>query len=336
MLQIKKSCKKNLFIPLFIIVSLVMMIMCLCVGRYKLSLTDIWNVIRYGKSCGDLSAYNVLVHIRLPRILISYLIGIALSVSGAAYQSLFNNRLISPGILGVDAGACVGAGICILLGVGSFGITTVAFVFGLLSAALTLMKQKVARSSSPLLLVLAGMVVGALMNSAIGIIKYLADGENKLASLTFWMLGDISGAEMKQVLWVLPVVVICTTILLLMGMRLNAISLGEKEASSLGINYKRNRMIIVCCSTLLTCMSVSIAGSIDWIGLIIPNIVRSIFGCDNKKIIPYSILFGGVFMVIVDTLARTLSPSEIPLGIITGIFGAVVYFFIIIGKKGVV
>ena len=334
--NLHKQRKRILWIVLLSILSVIVMMICLCIGRYSLSIADLIDVLMHGKACVSMSSYNVLIHIRLPRIILSYLIGAALSVAGAAYQSLFNNRLISPGILGVDAGACVGAGICILNGIGMFGTTVTAFIFGLLAAGLSLLIQKITRKSSTLVLILAGMIVSALMNSAIGIIKYMADGENKLASITFWMLGDISGAELIHVKWMLPIVLLCTVILLLMGMRLNALSLGEKEAMSLGLDYKRNRIIIVCCSTMLTCISVSIAGSIDWVGLIIPNIVRSIFGCDNKQIIPFSILFGGIYMVIVDTLARTLSPSEIPLGIITGLFGAIVYAIIIVRKKGTV
>ena len=208
-----------------------------------------------------------------------------------------------------------------------------SFVFGILAAMLAVVIQKIAKSDSTTTLVLAGVIVSALMNANIGLIKYIADGENKLASITFWMLGDLSGAELNDLILLLPVVAACTTFLFLMRWRLNALSLGEKEAKSVGANYKVEMIIVVAAATLLTSVSVCISGTIGWVGLIIPNIARGLFGNNNKYTIPASILLGGVFMVVVDTLARTLSPSEIPLGIITGFLGALTYV-VILAKKG--
>lgn len=314
--------------------SIVIIVVCLCVGRYQINVSDLISVFNHN-DVNNATSYNILIHIRIPRVLLAYLIGVALSVSGAAYQSLFHNKLVSPGVLGVDAGACVGAGICILLGVNVVGRTAIAFLCGIIAACLALVIQRFSKNKSALVLVLAGIVVSAFMNAIIGIIKYIADGENKLASITFWMLGSIVNAEMEQVYFLLPFVVVCTFILLAMSWRLNAMSLGEKEALSVGVSYRKERLLIICASTLITSVAVSISGSIDWVGLIIPNIARSLVGSNNQRMIPITMLLGGMFMTIVDTMARSISPNEIPLGIITGLFGAISYFFILVSKKGV-
>ena len=334
-MKLNKSNRSVVYgIIILLFVSVITCGFCLCIGRYSIPPKDTISFL-IGNLEHDTASFNVLYHIRIPRILLSYLIGIALSASGAAYQSLFHNRLVSPGVLGVNSGACVGAGICILMGTSIAVRTITSFSTGILAAFLALLIQKCAKNKSPIVLVLAGVVVSALMNSIIGIIKYIADGKNKLASITFWMLGSIADSEINQVYLLLPFVAVCCTVILLMSWRLNAMSLGEKEALSVGINYKAERLLIICCSTLLTSVTVSISGSIDWVGLIIPNISRSVVGSDNRKMLPITILLGGIFMTIVDTLARSISPNEIPLGIITGLFGSVIYFFILISKRGI-
>lgn len=330
----RKSIKNMGFLMslvLMIVISVFLMCVCMCIGRYKISLTELFGIL-VCQDNNNTTVYNVLYHIRIPRIMVAYIIGMALACSGVAYQSLFNNRLVSPGILGVDAGACVGAGICILLGYNSVMISFCAFLMGTVSAFLAVTIQKLARSDSTSILVLAGIIVSALMNSAIGLIKYLADTHNKLASITFWIMGDLSGAELSDLYVLLPVTVLCLSIIYFFRWRLNAFSLGVRTATSLGINYKSESLLLILCATLLTSVSVSVAGSIGWVGLIIPNVARGIYGSDNKKIIPASILLGGIFMVVVDTLARSLSPTEIPLGIITGILGAITFLYIIIQK----
>lgn len=315
-----------------VLISVFAIVICLCVGRYNVAVSDVLSFL-FGSSVSNGTSWNVLYHIRMPRICVAYVIGMALAVSGAVYQSLFNNRLVSPGVLGVEAGACVGAGICILAGMSTLMVSISSFVLGITAALLAVFIQRMTKSAAATTLVLAGVVVSALMNAIIGLIKYIADGENKLASITFWMLGDLSGAEMSDLSYLLPLVFICTTILFVMRWRLNALSLGEKEATSLGINYKSETVLVVILATLLTSVSVSISGTIGWVGLIIPNVARSIWGNDNKKIIPASVLLGGIFMVIVDTIARTVAPSEVPLGVITGFLGAITFVIILI-KKG--
>ena len=194
---------------------------------------------------------NIIEYIRLPRALASFFVGGALSVSVVVYQNTFNNKLVSPDILGVSAGSCVGAGIAILLGLNNVFISVFAFVFGFLAVIIALVLPIFFRNKSTITLVLSGIIVGAFMNSIIGLIKYLADQDDKLAAITFWMMGSVTGISMKEVLCVLPLIAIPLMILLLMSHRIDVVSLGSEEAHSLGINFKRNRLVIIICSTSL-------------------------------------------------------------------------------------
>lgn len=276
---------------------------------------------------------NIIQFIRLPRSLASFLVGGALSISGLVYQNTFNNKLISPDILGVSAGACVGAGIAILLNLNDVMVSVLAFVFGFFAVLTALALPKFFRNKSTITLVLSGIIVGAFMNSVIGLLKFMADEKEKLAEITFWMMGSVTGIKMKEVLYVTPLIIIPAIVLLLMSHRIDVITLGREEAQSLGINYKRNRLIIIICSTVLTATSVSISGNIGWIGLVIPHIARAIAGNKSVESLPVSFFFGGAFMMIVDIMSRTLSKDDIPLSIITGILGAVIYSIVLV-KKG--
>jgi len=171
------------------------------------------------------------------------------------------------------------------------------------------------------------------MSSLVGLIKYLADNEMKLAEMTFWLLGDLSKVTMDDFYVLLPVVVVCSIITIVLSWRLNIISLGQKEAKSLGVNYKINFVLLIVVATILTAISVSVSGTIGWIGLVIPNITRLLIGSNNKKLIPISMLIGAIFMVIVDMLARSLAPNEIPLSVITGILGTPIFIFAIYKRR---
>lgn len=279
------------------------------------------------------SYQNIIEFIRLPRTLASFFIGGALSVSGLVYQNTFNNKLISPDILGVSAGCCVGAGIAILLGMSGAYISVFAFIFGFVAVIIALLLPTLFKNKSTITLVLSGIIVGAFMNSIIGLIKYLADKNEKLGTITFWIMGSVTGKSIKDVVCVLPAIIIPFIILVMMSNRIDVISLGLEQSQSLGVNYKRNRLIVVICSTLLTAASVSISGNVGWIGLVIPHIIRALVGNRTKDSIILSFLFGGCFMMIVDVLSRTLSKDDIPLSIITGIFGAIIYS-VVLCKRG--
>ena len=328
-----KANRKSFIITLSVlsVATVLLFFVSMCVGRYSVPIADVAKFFT-GQDIADVSE-RVIVYLRIPRTLLSILVGCALAVSGAVYQSAFNNKLVSPDLLGVSSGSSVGACFAILLGLSGVLISLFSFIMGFVAVALTVLIAKIFKNKSMVVLLLAGIAVGGLMSSGVGLMKYLADDEMKLAEMTYWLLGDLSGATMKEVYIMLGVVVVSCTVIILLSWRVNIISLGAKEAKSLGVNYKVNMAVLIVCATLLTASAVSVSGTIGWIGLVIPNVVRLIVGSDNKKVLPVSMLAGAVFMIIVDMLARSLAPNEIPLSVITGIIGTPVFIYAIFKRR---
>lgn len=330
--EFRKNRRRMIFLDVGLCVLLVILFfVSMCVGRYAVSLSDIWRFFT-GRHIPDISK-RIIVYLRIPRTLIALLIGAALSVSGAIYQSAFNNKLVSPDLLGVSSGASVGACIAILLSMSSIIISLFAFLFGLLAVAITLLVAKTIKSRSNIVLLLSGIAVGGLMSSLIGLIKYLADNDMKLAEMTYWLLGDISGTTINDFYVFLPIVVVGCVVAFIFSWRLNIVSLGAKEAKSLGVNYGVTMSVFILIATVMTAGSVAIGGTIGWIGLVIPNIVRLLLGSDNRKVLPVSMLGGACFMIVVDMLARTLAPNEIPLSVITGILGTPLFIISIVKRR---
>lgn len=333
-LQNKKLFKTLIFL---IIGCCLVMIASLIFGKYGIiTPKELYKVVLYWITNND-KYYsinvNIIQYIRLPRMIAAFLVGSSLAVAGLVYQNTFNNNLISPDLLGVNAGCCVGAGIAILIGLSNVYVSLFAFVFGVLSVLFALLLDKMFGNKASVTLVLSGIIVGSFMNSIVGIIKYMADKEDKLSSITFWMMGSLSGIKLNEIIHVIIIVTICLMILYLMSSKLDAISLGYEDATSIGLNYRLIRLIIIVCSTLLTTTTVSISGSVGWVGLIIPHISRFIIRNRSKDVIPVCILFGGIFMILVDMFTRLFSIDEIPLSIITGLLGALIYAIVLI-KKG--
>lgn len=328
-----KRNKRSLLITLAVLSVglLILFFVSMCVGRYAISLDDVARFFT-GQKISDISR-RVLVYLRIPRTLLAMLVGCALSVSGAVYQSAFNNRLVSPDLLGVSSGASVGACFAIMMGFAGVLISLCSFLMGFIAVGLTVLVAKMFKSKSTVVLLLAGIAVGGLMSSGVGLMKYLADNEMKLAEMTYWLLGDLSGATMQKLYSMTVIVVVNCIAVMLFSWRLNIISLGAKEAKSLGVNYKVNMTILIVIATLLTASSVAVSGTIGWIGLVVPNAIRLVIGCDNKKLLPVSMLVGASFMLVVDMLARSLSPSEIPLSVITGIIGTPVFIYAIFKRR---
>ena len=337
--DINRRHKKRFLISLLCVASasIIVFLISMIVGQYGfIGPTKLFKLIanEFGADFDVSDSYNKIIKlIRLPRTIAAFLVGGALSVSGLVYQNTFNNKLVSPDILGVSAGSCVGAGIAILLGMNWTVVGIFAFVFGFMSVMIALLLPKLFRNKSNITLVLSGIIVGTFMNSIIGLIKYLADRDEKLAAITFWIMGSVTGTTLREVLFVLPLIAIPISILVIISHRIDVVSLGMEEAQSLGVDYKKNRLAIVICSTVLTAASVSISGNVGWVGLVIPHITRTLTGNRSKETLPISFLFGGCFMMIVDMLSRTLSKDDVPLSIITGIFGAVIYSIVLI-KRG--
>lgn len=325
--------KKKHIVTIVVLVALLVFLFffSMCIGRYEISIGDVFRFFT-GQTIDDIS-HNVILKLRIPRTLVAVLIGCALSLSGAIYQSAFNNKLVSPDLLGVSSGASVGACFGILLGLSSAVIGLFAFLVGFCAVFLSLLIAKIFKNKSNVILILSGLAVGGLMSSLVGLMKYLAESEIKLAEMTYWLLGDISASTMEDVYLLLPVVIIGCVLSIFLSWNLNIVSLGRKESKSLGVNYNLTMMALIIIATALTATSVSISGTIGWIGLVIPNVVRLIVGSNNKKVIPVSMLMGSAFMVIVDMLARSLAPNEIPLSVITGIIGTPLFIFAIYQRR---
>jgi iron complex transport system permease protein len=272
----------------------------------------------------------VLFQIRVPRIIAAVLVGAALSAAGAAYQSLFRNPLVSPDILGVSTGAGLGAVLGILLGLPVVAIQFLGFAAGLATVAVVAMLARALRGGGDVLvLVLAGIVVGALAGAAISLVKVLADPYDQLPAITFWLLGSLAGVKPNDVLATLPVVLIGLAPLLLLRWRIGVLSLGEDEARTLGVEVERLRRIVIVAATLVTASVVAISGVIGWVGLMVPHMARLLVGPRFDRLLPASILLGAAFMVIVDTLARTAARIEIPLGVLTAIIGGPVFVWLL-------
>ncbi|WP_321478557.1 iron ABC transporter permease [uncultured Bacteroides sp.] len=300
------------------------------VGRYSIAIGDILKYLFTGEYT-DANLPLLLNQIRLPRILAAVLVGGSLSVSGASYQGIFRNPMVSPDILGVSSGAGFGASLAILFSWGLAGIQGMAFVTGIISVCIALSFSKIMSKSHDriLMLVLSGMIVGSMFTALISLIKYLADSEYKLPDITFWLMGSLAEVTMKELKSVFPFIGLALLPLILSSWRLNILSFGDEEARALGVHAGRLRIIVIACASLITASVVSITGLIGWVGLIIPHFARFLVGPDHKVLLPASFLIGAIFMLIVDGFSRSLSSLEIPLGIITSLIGAPMFLILL-------
>ncbi|MDR2774071.1 MAG: iron ABC transporter permease [Tannerella sp.] len=317
-----------ILILLFVLAAVI--IVSFTLGRYYIPAGDLLRYLFSGEYIdGNLPV--LIMHVRLPRILMAVLAGGALSVSGVVYQGLFRNPMVSPDILGVSAGAGLGAAVAILLSAGLVVLQVSAFAAGLLAVFVSLSVSRLLGSNHDriLMLVLSGMIVGALFNAMIMLMKYLADSESKLPEITFWLMGSFTDVTMYEIKYILPIVLFSMIPLLLNAWKLNILSFGDEEARTLGINTPRLRLTGIVCASLLTASVVSVAGIIGWIGLIIPHFTRFIVGPDHRLLIPASFLTGASFMLLVDDFSRTVSSLEIPLGVITSLIGAPLFFLVL-------
>ena len=280
-------------------------------------------------SDGERSAVSL---VRAPRIVLSILVGGALAVSGAALQALFRNPLVSPDVIGVSSASAFGGVLMIMLQLGSTAIVAGAFSSGLLAAVIVMGIGKIRTSSPILTIVLGGIVVSAFFNALVSLVTYLADPHTTLPSITFWLMGSFAAATWEKVMMVaLPVLLGSVTVIALRW-HINILSLGDDEAISLGVNPKRLRFVLIIAVSLLTSATVAAAGIIGWVGLVVPHLIRLLVGHDNRIAIPAAFLLGGLYTLLIDTLARTLSVVEIPVGILTAMIGAPVFITVLIRK----
>jgi len=276
-------------------------------------------------------AAMVFWNIRLPRALGAMLVGASLAASGAAFQGMFRNPLASPDLLGVTAGASLGAVLGIFLGLPVAAVQAMAFAGGIAAVAgVAAIAAAVRGQGDPVLvLVLAGIALGALMGAAISLLKILADPYNQLPAITFWLLGTLSGATRGDLLAAAPPALIGLALLILLRWRLNLLTLGEDEARALGVNTGLLRVTAVAGATLATAAVTALAGAVGWIGLVVPHVARLLGGPDLRRLIPLSLLLGAAFLLAVDTLARSAGRVEVPLGILTAVLGTPLFLWLL-------
>jgi iron complex transport system permease protein len=304
------------------------------VGRYPVGLGDLFHVLM-AKLAGTqahvpANVESVILQVRGPRVLAAVMVGAALTVAGTAFQGLFRNPLVSPDILGASSGAALGAVIGIFFSLGVVFIQAFAFVGGLIAVAAVYMVGSAVRSRDPILvLVLTGIVIGALLGAGVGLVKYLADPYNQLPAMTFWLLGSLSSTTVADLVPLFGPVAIGTAVLIALRWRMNVMSLPEEEARSLGVATGPLRIVIVAAATLVTSASVATAGIVGWVGLVVPHMARALVGPDFARLLPASAILGGGFLLLIDTLARTVAPVEVPLGILTAVIGTPFFIWLL-------
>lgn len=315
------------------VVLVVMSFVALMIGPYPLTPGQTLEAL-FGQ--GNAQAEIVVWNIRLPRILAALLVGGALAASGACYQALFRNPLVSPDILGVSAGAGLGAVTGIFLSLPVALIQLSAFAGGLASVALVmLVAASIRNADRTLSLVLTGIVIGALAGAATSLLKVLADPYDQLPAITFWLLGSLATITAGDVLPAVPAIGIGLLPLFLLCWQVNVLSLGDEEARSLGVDTRKTRLIVIAAATLVTASATAIAGVIGWVGLVIPHIARMVTGPSFGRLLPVSLILGAGYLLLVDTLARTVAATEIPLGILTAVIGAPFFVWLLArGRSG--
>ena len=315
----------------------------LCMGKYPVSISDIVHFIKLhicnGSVVDDPRNYkilkNILIDIRLPRIMAAILIGAALSVSGATFQSMFINPLVSPGLLGVLSGASFGAAMGMVMAKSWIMVQAGAFIFGLVAVAAAIGLSMLSKGDRLVMLILGGIISGALFTSLLSIVKYLADPYDQLPTIVYWLMGGLSAVDSTTLLAVCGPILVGIFILILLSGYLNVLSMGDEEARSLGLNVTFLRFLFIFLATVISALTVVIGGIIGWVGLLIPHVARMIAGPDNRILLPMSALIGAVYLLIADDMARLLFNIEIPIGIITSLIGIPFFAFILCkAKKG--
>lgn len=331
----KKTAENTIFYIILGILPFLAALICLGIGRYSMSVSETVTTLfsRFTNAKVDNTAYTVIFNVRLPRIILAAVVGAGLSCAGAAFQGLFSNPLATPDTLGVASGASFGAVLAMLIGGNMIGIQGMALIFGLISCLITFLIGRSSRRGSIVMIVLAGLVVSSVFEALVSLMKYVADPQDELPVITYWLMGSMSRANYKNLVMGIPFIVIGIIIIFALRWRLNILSFNEDEARSLGVNVKILRVAFILASSMITASCVSMCGQVGWVGLLVPHISRMMRGNNNCKVIPVSISLGAFFMIVMDTFARSATASEIPISILTAIIGAPV-FIVLLKKTG--
>ena len=321
------------------ILILMLFFVTICLGQFQITISQVFGEI-FGTGSPEAAKSNihtVIFNIRIPRVIMALVSGAGLAASGAAFQSLFANPLATPDTLGVANGASFGAALGLLLGFKSAGVQTLALLSGILAVALVFAVTRGIGRNAPsmIMVILAGLVISSLFSALVSLIKYVADPQDVLPTITFWLMGRFSNITKANMLLSIPFIAVGTLLIFLLRFRLNALSLAEDEARAMGINLRRIRILVIIAASMTTAAVVSVCGVIGWVGLLIPHISRMLFGNDNRFVVPASLMFGAVFMLIVDTIARCVTASEIPVSILTAVIGAPVFILLLRRTGGI-
>lgn len=303
-------------------------------GRYPISPKLLFDVIA-SKITGSSPYWNsaveqVIFQVRLPRVVMASLVGAGLSCAGAAYQGIFQNPMVSPSVLGASAGAGFGAALGLYFAQTESIVTILAFIFGILAVMLVCVIGGQVKNNQVLGLVLAGTMVGSLFSAAVSFLKLVADTNNTLPAITYWLMGSLAGMKNSDVAFSGPLILLGMVPIYLLRWKMNVLTLGEDEAHCIGVNTKRVRTIIIVSATLITAAAVSVSGLIGWVGLVIPHLSRMLVGNDYREMMPASILLGGSYLLIVDNISRIIATSEMPIGILTAFIGAPFFLYLIL------
>ena len=327
-----KSKVSPLTIVAIVAVLIAVVIASLCLGRYSCSPADLfgtfYHVIFDPNSEWDKKLITAIFNVRVPRVLCVVLVGAALSVAGASYQGMFKNPLVSPDLLGASAGASLGACLGLLLNFSNLTVQFMAFAFAMAAVGLAVLLTRIVKTDPMLGLVLGGILVGSLFQSGSSIVKLVADADDKLPSITFWLMGTFANITLSDFLLVFAPILIGFALLMFERWHLNVLSFGEEEARSLGVNTRRTRLIVIFAATLITACSVSISGIIGYVGLVIPHLARAIVGPNYRVLLPTSMAIGAAFLLVVDNVSRLVYATEIPIGILTSVIGIPFFVFI--------
>ena len=328
-----KTTHINFFVALLLVIMpIVISFLCLGMGRLNIPITDI---IKYFKGLEIPAQYKLTIaNIRIPRIVATVVVGASLPLAGLIFQSYFSNPLATPDTLGVASGSCFGAALGIFFGFNIFGIEITAFIFGLITVVLTGITG-MKRSESKQTIILAGIIVGSLFQSLISFIKFIADTDTQLPSITFFLMGSFQSVG-KETLYVsVPIVIICIAIIFILRWRINLLTIDDDVVKTMGVNITLLRIIVIVAATIITAISISMAGQVGWVGLIIPHFCRMLVGENHTRLVPFTISIGICFMVIIDTISRSMFAAEIPISVLTSIIGAPFFIYMLRSRGGV-
>ena len=325
---------------LLVIMAFVVAIVCLGIGRFSMTAFEsaeiLWNGLVHGREAvANAQGYTVIFNIRLPRVMMAMLVGSGLAVSGAAFQALFSNPLATADTLGVTSGASFGACLALLLGFNMIGVQLAALLFGLLAMVIISSLGRKKGKMNIVMLILAGIIVSSMFQALLSLLRFVADTEDQLPTITFWLMGSMSNASYSSLSLGAPFIIAGIIVLFLLRWKLNLLALNEDEAQSMGVNVQVMRIVVIVSATFITAASVSMSGQVGWVGLLIPLIARMFFGSNNQRIIPVCIAMGAIFMLIIDTVARAATAAEIPLTVLTATIGAPVFIFLLRKTGGV-